>query len=593
MESFNQLLNQYIQRAGISDAELARTIGVSRQTIFRWREGVTSRPRHRDDVLVIAKKLRLTVEERDKLLLAAGFRPEQPESVMAEAEEASADQTIVQVEAEKTPSEPVLESAKAFAERQQQAEQPQPVSVTKPAPFIRPLMVGGFIILAVVAVFVGQAYWFRSVPPPPTPSPTMPLNPEEVVILITHFANYASDPVGFNVAGRLAEALQGELDDIALDNIEVKISDEPVDDRDIALQLGQQMEATLVIYGQYDTGRVMVEFAHPPDQTLFADPPLRQHMVSLDDLTEAINTDLPQQVRSLALIALGQIQVSEGNPALARPLLSQARDNLQDDPAVSATTWALTNFYLGVAQQHSQPPHLDQAIRAYGEAVEHWPEMLSSRLNRSAAYEARNKSGDLKSALTDADLVIEAAPEWGLAYNNRASILLTMGGEENLGLALADLEQTLALEPELPEAFLNRAYVHFAQGQAIEDVLPDIDQALDLRSDYGNAFNLLCWGYSLEGQAEKALEFCQKAVELEPENYLFQDSRGITQALLGDYSAAITDFTTYATWLESAQPGQKWEGDLMRRQAWIEALAEGENPFTSEVLRILRVEFGQ
>ena len=47
MEEFSQLLNQYVRRTGISDAELARSVGVSRQTIFRWREGVTGRPRHR------------------------------------------------------------------------------------------------------------------------------------------------------------------------------------------------------------------------------------------------------------------------------------------------------------------------------------------------------------------------------------------------------------------------------------------------------------------------------------------------------------------------------------------------------------------
>src|SRR5262245_23918317 len=77
MENFSQLLNRYIQQAGISDTELARSLGVSRQTIFRWREGQTGRPRRREDVLVIAQKLRLTPAERDELLLAAGFRPEE------------------------------------------------------------------------------------------------------------------------------------------------------------------------------------------------------------------------------------------------------------------------------------------------------------------------------------------------------------------------------------------------------------------------------------------------------------------------------------------------------------------------------------
>ena len=76
MRAFAELLSLYIERAGITDTELARAIGVSRQTIFRWREGTTSRPNKREDVLAISKKLRLQTEEQDNLLLAAGFRPE-------------------------------------------------------------------------------------------------------------------------------------------------------------------------------------------------------------------------------------------------------------------------------------------------------------------------------------------------------------------------------------------------------------------------------------------------------------------------------------------------------------------------------------
>ena len=70
MPTFGELLNHYIARAGITDAELARSTGVQRQTIFRWKEGVTARPRYREDVLRIAAKLRLSPAERDALLLA-------------------------------------------------------------------------------------------------------------------------------------------------------------------------------------------------------------------------------------------------------------------------------------------------------------------------------------------------------------------------------------------------------------------------------------------------------------------------------------------------------------------------------------------
>jgi len=75
VNSFSELLSMFAERAGISDAELARRLGISRQTIFRWREGETQRPRHREDVIRLADALRLEPEERDQLLVAAGFPP--------------------------------------------------------------------------------------------------------------------------------------------------------------------------------------------------------------------------------------------------------------------------------------------------------------------------------------------------------------------------------------------------------------------------------------------------------------------------------------------------------------------------------------
>ena len=77
MATFPELLNGYMARTGIGDTELSRRIGVSRLTLVRWKEGVTSRPRHRDDVLRCAEELRLTPEERNEFLASAGFAPEE------------------------------------------------------------------------------------------------------------------------------------------------------------------------------------------------------------------------------------------------------------------------------------------------------------------------------------------------------------------------------------------------------------------------------------------------------------------------------------------------------------------------------------
>src|SRR5262249_49859280 len=56
---------------------------VRRQTIFRWKEGLVERPRRREEVLRCAEKLRLTAEERDALLLAAGFAPQSLQAVVS------------------------------------------------------------------------------------------------------------------------------------------------------------------------------------------------------------------------------------------------------------------------------------------------------------------------------------------------------------------------------------------------------------------------------------------------------------------------------------------------------------------------------
>jgi len=335
MESFNQLLNNYIRRAGISDTELARALGVSRQTIFRWREGLTGRPRQREDVLVIARKLRLTPEERDKLLLSAGFRPEEEggEDARTRGKETFEGEIIVSSSHASSPL------------------------VSSPQPRLRRLwgllLLGGGLLLVMVAWGItwvqnnSQATITPSVAGV-VASPPTPARPSETVILITHFANYASSQVGYNVAGRLAQALQQEVDRLQPTQMRIVIWPQPVGERGEALQAGQAVSATLVIYGEYDVGRIVVEFAQPADQDDFADPALQRHVADVPDLSAAINGDLPQQVRSLALLALGQIYLKRGQADQARPLLAQARANLETDPAVEPQTWALVNFYLGL-----------------------------------------------------------------------------------------------------------------------------------------------------------------------------------------------------------------------------------------------------
>ena len=593
METFSQLLNEYVHRSGISDAELARTIGVSRQTIFRWREGETGRPRHREDVLVIARKLRLTPIERDKLLLAAGFYPE--EGVTTEAR---ADAKRGEPREESTSI--THASAKLVVAEGKETAGVAGLFWQRVAAVRYRWTIAALIM--VLALMGGTTWWLNQGqpinPPALTPQGTgsgaslaTPPAPGEILILVTHFANYSGGQVGYNVAGRLTQALQREIDDARLAQIRLEIWPHEVGSRDVALQAGQQVSATLVIYGEYDVGRVLVQFASPTHQTAFADPAIQQQVAGVPELSAAINSDLPQQVRSLALLALGQIYLNQQAADQARPLLIQARDHLKNDSTVDRHTWASANFYLGLAYHDSQPPDLDAAITAYTEAVAAWPEMLSSRLNRSAALEVRDRPGDSDLALADIEYITQAKPDWALAYVNRASIRLGQKGDKNLALAAADLDKALALDSSLPSVYLNRAYLAYEQDKPMSSLAPDLDKALALRPAYAAALNLYCWSYALEQQPDRALPYCQQAIAADPQP-VYMDSRAIVYTQTGDYTAAMADFKAFAAWLEK-QSNPAWQPVLARRRAWLEALNTGQNPLTPAVLTGIRHEFGK
>ncbi len=603
MKTFAQLLSEYIIRLGISDAELARTIGVRRQTIFRWREGVTARPRHRDDVLRLAEKLRLTPEERDELLLSAGFAPQSSET-LGETESPPA-------EARPSSKHPrvVAEEAAGPLEAADQSPTTDVAVTNESQPRWRrqPMVMGGVVLLFLVVglgILGATLLRYGKDLPDPRVSPTVSLvqldggttpgvdrpasaQVGETLILITNFVNYAGEQIGYNIAGRLAEALEREVEAAELENIRVAVWTEPIATHRLALQAGQAVSATLIIYGEYDAGRVVAQFAHPAAEESFVEGGVLHEVTDLQALSAAINGELPQQVRSLALLTLGQIYIQQGQSDQARQVLQQAHRNLKGSSQVDERTWGTLNFFLGIAYHQSEPPQPEAAIMAYTEALKVRPGLISARLNRSSTYLTRRGPGDLELALVDADEVIRLAPDWAVAYSNRASILMALGEDDYLARAEEDLNQALKLDSTLAAAYINRAILQFRQGQTSEVWRPDVDRALALEPEQAAAYNMLCWGYAVEAQADQALPYCEQAIALD-QHPSFIDSRGLAQALLDNYPAAIADFETFIAWLEAEPPSEARDTTLAQRRAWVEALQAGENPFTPEVLAALR-----
>ena len=100
-DSFSVLLSLYMRRIRASASGVATEIGLSREAVNNWRNGVSvPNPRSRDRVVACTRYLRLTETESNRLLSAAGFEPEFPlqaESVGAQPFAAFQDKVFAQL----------------------------------------------------------------------------------------------------------------------------------------------------------------------------------------------------------------------------------------------------------------------------------------------------------------------------------------------------------------------------------------------------------------------------------------------------------------------------------------------------------------
>ena len=99
--------------------------------------------------------------------------------------------------------------------------------------------------------------------------------------------------------------------------------------------------------------------------------------------------------------------------------------------------------------------------------------------------------------------------------------------------------------------------------------------------------NTLCWFGALNDRARDVLQYCDRAVNLQPDDVNIHDSRGLARALVGDTAGAVEDFwLVVERWTQSPPSNSDW---LTRhREQWLVNLQAGTDPFDAATLEMLR-----
>ena len=406
MRSFGELLTEYAARAGIGDSELARRVQVNRLTLIRWKEGVTARPRYREDALRCAEVLRLSDEERDLLLVAAGFTPE---------------------------SAPALGEAGGAGAQSAAAGRPR-------GSFTRRLRIGLAVAViaavAVGAVAVGVALTRSAEPPPPAAGDA------ESLVALAPFVNYTAGQQGYNVRGRIKEELDAEISAAGLARARTMEWPEEIANETEAEDAARRSGADVLIWGEYDSGRVIARFTTARDDAGARDGGMVDVAASPSDLPVTINADFPSEVRYVALLTLGQVYLERGEHDLAKSALIQAATRPPQEPDALANL----RFLMGRAYRGGELADLDEAIWLFTQAIAARPTLMEAYLNRGLSHLARGREGDADQAVADITRALAFDAENAAAYRSRAAAFRERGAPGDEDLAEADVASAERIE---------------------------------------------------------------------------------------------------------------------------------------------------
>ena len=111
----------------------------------------------------------------------------------------------------------------------------------------------------------------------------------------------------------------------------------------------------------------------------------------------------------------------------------------------------------------------------------------------------------------------------------------------NYAVAIALLNELIALRPDNATDYNNRGLMHFRNNQIVE-ALADLSQAVEIDPTLDSAYNNRANCYAAQGELAKAIADYEIALDLNPANLRAWVNQGITFREMGMYDMAIENF---------------------------------------------------
>ena len=298
-----------------------------------------------------------------------------------------------------------------------------------------------------------------------------------------------------------------------------------------------------MVWGEYDSGRVISRFTAPADRSDDLDRHLVDIPSSPEELTSSINIALVEEVRYIALLTLGQIYLEQKEYDQAKTILARAMSGAPPgDTSLTNIRFLLAQAYLG-----GRLADYDEAIWLFNQVLAVQPTSVEALNGRGLAYLRRGRSGDNTRAIADLTNARSIEPQRPATELNLAVAYVQRRGAGDIDRALASMGRALEYDEEYAQVFVNRASVYIGRGQSgdLEEAFRDLEEALELQPRLSAAYIVRASAYlarGYRGDREEAIAELSRAIGLEPNSDGAYFSRGLIYSELGDWHGSLADF---------------------------------------------------